>query len=437
MYFRRGLNVEKNVWGGIIVIVVVTSVAGALFFNNTDQPKTELNNPIIGTDNQTIGNNSITSDFYSFSNYFSVFLPYSGFDGQSSANPTSPADPMVNIISRFDDYIKSIYNQSLVTSAAVVVVQNGKIIYMNTLGVKDIASGEPVDENTLFNIGSITKAITATNIAQLVSQGLMSWDDPVAKYYPDKSEFQLYSDYVTYNITIRDCLSDRSGLPDNGNMIFNDSYALNLYKTRFIANSTQFRSIFQYNNIIYALAGHCAARAMGTTWDELVKKELLIPLGVTTATTTYTDLINSPNHAKPYILVNGNLIEYDCQNEAVGPEGIIGCSISEIANWLKFQIADTGMYNGVQIVSKKDLDETRTAQIEVPASDPMSTLYGPEYGFGWFINKDNLVHCGATVAYHSFNKIYTSKGMGIAILTDGPFYAMLFIRLYLVNLMIY
>ena len=84
---------------------------------------------------------------------------------------------------------------------------------MNCLGVKDLKTKAPVDSNTLFQIGSCSKAIAATNIAQFVDAGNMSWDDPIIKYYTNSSEFQLNNSNITNSITIRDCLLMRSGLP--------------------------------------------------------------------------------------------------------------------------------------------------------------------------------------------------------------------------------
>ncbi len=65
---------------------------------------------------------------------------------------------------------------------------------MKTLGVKDLTSGEKIDKNTLFGIGSNTKSFTAINVGQLVSAGLMSWDDPLSKFF-SPLDFELYSDY--------------------------------------------------------------------------------------------------------------------------------------------------------------------------------------------------------------------------------------------------
>jgi len=333
---------------------------------------------------------------------------------------TSSNSSMDHVIGLFDAYVNSTFPKARIPAASIVIVQNDKIVYMNCLGFKDLESGEPIDQNTLFGIGSATKQFSATNIAQYVSNGSISWDDPITKYYPDPNEFKLYSDYVTNNITIRDCLCHRSGLPANGGddyyTYFNDSYSAALYKLRYMENNTEFRSKFQYNNIIYALPAFSAARANNATWYELIKKDLLEPLGMKTATTTYNDFLNSPNHATPYkLLKNGTLKQYDIIPDPIGPAGSIYSSISEMANWLKFQIADTGQYNGIQIVSKKELDETRTGQIKV--------IEGAYYGFGWVIQNDTIWHDGDSDSFHSMVTIYPSKDLGIVILSNGGIYA--------------
>ena len=435
---------DNKVLGGVLIIfVMVVGVAGVMFFNSTNPNTLGVINPIVSTNNQTMENNTTNTNnnFLSSSNSALTVIPFStGYNGRSAPTPSpSPTpgpdpipDPMNRIITLFDDYLTSNYDQSLMPGMAVVIVQDGKIIYMKTLGVKDLASGEPVDKNTLFGICSISKQFTSTNIAQLVDKGLMGWDDPIANYYSVPDEFLLYSDfYVSNNITIRDVLMHNSGLSrELGNeypTYFNDSFSEAIFKLRYVENATSFRSTYAYNSLIYALAGYSAAQANNTTWDELIKKDILDPLGMTTTTTSYWDFLNSPNHATPYkLLKNGTMVPYDIIPDPVGPAGSIYSSISEMANWLKFQIADTGYYNGIQIVSKKELDETRTSQINI--TDPLDLMFGSQYGLGWFIHPNDTVlpyyvnHPGDSSDFHAQITIYPSQNLGIVILTNGGVY---------------
>lgn len=97
--------------------------------------------------------------------------------------------------------------------------------------------------------------------------------------------------------------------------------------------------------------------------------------------------------------------------DAMGLSGSLACSIREMANWLSFQIDDTGIFNGQQVVSKTNLDETRTGQIEVPGVG--------KYGFGWMVSNGVLWHAGDTLSSGSYLEIIPSKGLAIAVLATG------------------
>lgn len=412
--------------GGIIIICAIVVATGVFYYSNNFNTSGESNNNILNTSNNNTTNTSTNQ----------MALTLIGDNQQVNPNPspnpnpnpgpgpTPPVptpDPMDRVISLFNSYLTSNYNQSLIPGMAVVIVEDGKIIYMKTLGVKDMTSGERVDKNTLFGIGSNTKAFSATLVGQLVSKGLMSWDDPISKYFSVPDEFLLcYGENITKQVTIRDVLSHRSGLPTYGGddyyTYFNDTYSASLYNLRYMENTTPFRSTFQYNNLIYALAGYCAAREANTTWYELVKQDLLIPLGMTTAVSSYWDFVNTSNHVTPYkLLRNGTMVSYDTIPDPIGPAGSIYASISEMANWLKFQINDTGYYNGVKILNKSELDETHTRQIKRTDID--------QYGLGWVVAEDSIWHAGSSTSFHSQTTIFPSKGLGIVILSNGGEYA--------------
>jgi CubicO group peptidase (beta-lactamase class C family) len=416
--------VDNKVLSGIVLGFLIVVVAGAFLVFNPLKSDNSPDNGMVGSVNQT-GNNTTNNTGILPSNSLITFIPLSsGFNIQSSSisppNSGPPVtDPLDHIISLFDAYVNSIFPESGIPGSAIVIVKGDKVVYMNCLGVKNLASGEPVSPNTLFEIGSCSKAFTATNIAQLVSNGTLSWDDPISKYFPDISEFQMYDSEVTGKLTIRDCLSHRSGQPaysqDTEWMMFNDSYSRMLYNLRYVKNDTPFNTTYAYNNIIYALAGYYASRATGITWSELIKEDLLNPLGMTSSTATVKDFFNSPDHATPYkLLSNGTLVPYHTASiDEVGPAGVLGCSISEMANWLKFQIADTGMYNGVQIVSKEDLDETRTGQIKYT-----DTI---QYAMGWLVNDQLITHAGDTISSQTSVSVFLKEGIGIVSVTNaGP-----------------
>jgi CubicO group peptidase (beta-lactamase class C family) len=439
---------NKVLIGLALCSFLVVAFAGLMVYNFLSPESTETNN-IINTNNQT-GNNTtnINTNIFPLFTQLSIIPILSGIYGQSTSNSTSTPDPnpTIDIISIFDAYVKSTFPQTGIPGGAIVIVQNGQIVYMNCLGVKDLESGDPVTSDTLFFIASCSKAFTSTNIAQLVDQEIMGWDDPVVNYYPNAEEFQLYDPTVTGTITIRDLLTHRSGLPnscgDLNGMLFNDSFSDILYKFRYVYNNTPFRTTYNYQTLMYALAGECAARANQTVWSDLIKEDLLIPLGMTNTTTTLNDYLNSPDHTSTYIrLANGTIMPYGPNGaEYDAPSGNIASSIKEMANWLSFQIAGTGMYNGVQIVSKANLDETRTGQIFQLNTHPLTNP--AMYGLGWNvvpeIDRDpngtiisvdptkpiTIDHSGSNGDGTSIVAFYPTKGIGIVVLLNENNYGL-------------
>lgn len=419
---------DKPILASIIIIfVILVGAIGVMVFNFTNPKTSDVSNPIISINNQTTTNDTIQNNSNEFTSpqFGLTLFTFTSWAGNSQntpnqvPNPGPTPDPMDHVISLFDAYVKSIFPQTEVPGTAIVLVQNDKIIYQSCLGVRDVASGAPVTPNTLFEIGSCTKAFTALNVAQLVDTGNMNWNDPITKYYPDPNEFQLY-DNVTDKITIKDALLHISGLPAQGGTpffaCFNYTFSEDLYMMRYLVNDTPFRSKWQYNNVIYCLPGYAAAREENTTWSALIKKNLLEPLNMTTATSSYSDFLKTPDHITSYrISYNGSIYQTHWPDiDQVGPAGSIGASISDMTNWLKFQIADTGMFNGQQIISKAALDFTRTPQVNVSSTSQM--------GLGWVIMNDFIGFDGSTDSSETKVIVIPSKNIGMVVLTNqGPY----------------
>lgn len=332
---------------------------------------------------------------------------------------------MDHTISLFDQYVKSTFSKASeggLPGAAVVLIYKGKIVSMNTLGVRDLESGLPVTSDTLFLLASVTKTFSATNVAQQVDKGLMNWNYTVNTYFNDTDEFDLYDPDAYNGLTIADCLKHTSGLPsaegDAEAFTFNNSYSHMLYNQRFVRNTSALGTTHQYNNVMYALGGYSAAIANNKSWGDLIKEELLNPLGMNKATTNLSDFLKSPNHATHYISYynnSGSIVRspsYPPALDDIGPAGSMGASINQMVNWLNFQLADTGMFNGQRIVSKENLDATRTGYVYV--DDKNDTMYG----YGWDVDKTHISHAGTIPSSKAFVNFYPSTGIGIAILTN-------------------
>src|SRR5262249_9796607 len=147
-----------------------------------------------------------------------------------------------------------------VPGMAIVVVHDDKIVYANGLGVREVGKADRVDANTVFQLASVSKPITSTILAILVSLGIIDWDDPVGNLDPD---FRLYDSLASRNLTLRDLLCHRSGLGDHeGDLLEDLGYdrATVLHRLRFAKPDSSFRSTYAYTNFGITEAAVAAAR---------------------------------------------------------------------------------------------------------------------------------------------------------------------------------
>jgi CubicO group peptidase (beta-lactamase class C family) len=171
-----------------------------------------------------------------------------------------------------------------VPGIAVAVVRGNKIVHSKGYGFCSIKSKQKVDANTLFGIASNTKAFTTAALGILVDEKKLTWDDKVVDYIP---EFRLYNPYVTEEFTIRDLLTHRSGLglgagdlmiwpgPNN----FNTSDII--HNLRYLKPVSGFRTKFDYDNLLYIVAGEVLARASKMSWEDFIETRIMQPLGMT------------------------------------------------------------------------------------------------------------------------------------------------------------
>lgn len=322
-----------------------------------------------------------------------------------------------------DAYIAKSLQASRVPGAAVTIVRNDTVIYHKGFGVLAFGRSTPVTEETLFEIGSSSKAFTATVVAMMVSDGKMRYDDLVSKYLPD---FKLYDPSASAQVTIRDGLAHRSGI-GRGELVWLDagqSRADVLHRVRFLKPESSFRSRWSYQNMMYLAVGEAAGKAGGSTWDDLVQTRIFTPLGMTSSRPTYRG-ITTTNLATAHAM-NRDSIErkgqFDAEN--IAPAGAILSNANDMAQWLRFQLND-GVVNGKRLVSSAALRETHTPQMLIGAgagpgaSD--QTLFNT-YGMGWIVQdyRHELAwqHGGNTPGMTTAMGMLPEKKLGVVVLTN-------------------
>ncbi|MGH9949451.1 MAG: serine hydrolase domain-containing protein, partial [Pyrinomonadaceae bacterium] len=221
------------------------------------------------------------------------------FSSFTVAQQTPPGFP-----NELEAYIASTLKEWEIPGAAIAVVKDGKIIVAKGYGVRELGKPGRVDENTIFDAASLTKAFTAAAIASLVDEKKMSWDDPVKRYIPT---IEFPDPYLTANITMRDLLCHRTGIRSTNTAWYltgvNRTQLFGLIKN--MEQAAPFRTRLVYSNIGYTLAGEAAARAAETTWEDIVTKRLIVPLGMKRTTAVFSSAPAMGNIASGHALIQG------------------------------------------------------------------------------------------------------------------------------------
>jgi CubicO group peptidase (beta-lactamase class C family) len=310
-------------------------------------------------------------------------------------------------------------------------------VLVRGFGVRRIGERDRIDGQTLFAIGSTTKAFTSAAAALLVAEGRLGWDDPVIEHL---TGFTLYDPWVTREITLRDVLAHRSGLPManpmwQGGQLDADEL---LERLRHLKPMSGFRETFTYQNVLYLAAGRIVAEVAGTTWAEFVERRLFSPLGMTRSRTSSRGMEGVANVATPHAVFEGEVIPVPYRDiEAVGPAGSILSTGADMARWLRFQLGE-GEIAGRRLVAPEALLETRRPQTVIRREGPLELFYPGahrlEYGMGWIVSDYRglqvLDHAGGIDGMTSLVILVPEEELGIALLTNlqtpAPPYGLLY-----------
>lgn len=325
----------------------------------------------------------------------------------------------------FDDYVNKAIRDWEVPGLAIAIVKDDKVLLARGYGVRKVGEPTPVDEKTLFAIGSSSKAFTAAAIAMLVDEKKVALDASAATYLPG---FQLYDPYATRELTVRDLLSHRSGLARGELAWYGSPFDRDeiVRRVRYLKPAWSFRSQFGYQNIMYVAAGQVVAKVSGRSWDDFVRERLFTPLGMNTASTTIRGLEGVADLARPHAEVNDTVRAVAWRNiDNAGAAGSINANAVEMAQWVRLQLA-RGSYGGTPLISPRLVDEMHQAHTVIRvdsaarASNPYTHLQA--YGLGWFLQDHRgrlMVHHGGNVdGFTALVGMIPEEQIGVVLLTN-------------------
>jgi CubicO group peptidase (beta-lactamase class C family) len=319
----------------------------------------------------------------------------------AAAPPTSAPAPLQGL----DAYVQRTMHDWHVPGLAIVVVKDGKVLAARGYGVRELGKPGKVDADTLFDIGSNSKAFTVAALGTLVSSGKLKWDTPVVD---ELKGFKLESPYVTQDVTLRDLLTHRTGYCDPGAAWYTSDADNIIHRMRYQRPKYGFRTTFCYNNVQYLAASRFIPGLTGQTWNDYIATHLFRPLGMTRTVSTDAAVAAASDVATPHGMVDGKpaaLHRYWPHNmDLFAAVGGIWSSANDMGHWLQMLLAN-GKYDGKTVLDDNVVTAMETPQMliragtgvgdEIRAWMPGGTFY--TYGLGLFVQDDG----GHTIVWHA------------------------------------
>jgi len=314
-----------------------------------------------------------------------------------NASVAGDGDPLAG----FDAYVAKAVQDWRTPGLAIAVVKDGRVLFSKGYGVRELGKPAPVDEHTLFAIGSTTKAMTAALVGMLVDEKKLAWDDPVVKHLP---WFQMKDPYLTREITVRDLLTHRAGLGNADYLWYGQTNEPReiLRRVRLLDPSYSLRSSFIYQNVMYAAAGQVIAAASGMPWEEFIRTRIFAPLHMNRTVPLLSQAAAAPNVASPHDLVDDTMtVIENASVDAVRSAGSVWSSVADMAKWARF-ILDSARVDGKRLLKPETFAELLKPQTMVTPGEfyPTARLTHPHwttYGLGWFQEDYN----GRAVDFHT------------------------------------
>lgn len=321
----------------------------------------------------------------------------------------------------FDEFVNQTLKEWKVPAVGIAIIKDDQVVLAKGYGMRDLEAGLVADENTLFAIGSSSKAFTAATVCMLAQDGLISLDEPIVTYLPD---FKLFDDYATQKMTARDLLSHRSGLPRHDLVWYGSSKNREeLFKSlQYLEPTASFRGAWQYQNLMFMTAGYLVERMTGSSWEAYTKERIFDPLEMTGANFSVEKMANSDNAAIGYGEENDELVRLPYRNiDAIGPAGSINASAKEMANWVMAQLNE-GKYKDSEVLPADKVKEMHKPNMIVSNNLSDEYFFYSMYGMGWFITDYRGVHMvqhgGNIDGFSAMVALAPDEKFGMVILTN-------------------
>ena len=348
--------------------------------------------------------------------FFSLFFFIQAF--------TQPAAPPSFMTDSLDTYVVREMERWKIPGTAVCIVKDGEVLLQRGYGVREWGKEDKVNEETLFMIGSNSKAFTATAVAMLAEEGKCSLDDPVKQWVP---EFTMVDPWVETHSTLTDVLSHRVGMETfQGDFMVFDSDLSSEQIIRKIGALTpdhEFRTTWGYFNTGFLLAGEAIGAISGLSWADFLRQRLFQPLGMDRTLALSSEISGAGNRCTAHTVVEGDLhvIDYGVI-DPIAPAGSISSSVSDMSRWV-IALLGNGLYEGRQVIPEGAIAATRQPRsIMGRGSHPFNRSHFSLYGLGWelqdYEGTEIVSHTGGIHGFVTSVTLLPEQQLGIVVLTN-------------------
>jgi CubicO group peptidase (beta-lactamase class C family) len=334
-----------------------------------------------------------------------------------------PADPLED----FDAYVRQALEDWGGVGLAVAIVKDGEVVFQEGYGVRSLDTGEPMTPETMSGIASTTKAMTAAAVGMLVDEGKLGWDDRVIDHL---TWFRLADPVATREVTVRDLLTHRGGLPRTGFLWVEQETDTReiLERLRLVEPAYPLRGGYAYQNVMYAAAGELTAEVSGMPWTEFIRTRIFEPLGMDRSVPTLAEAMEQRNVTSPHDEVDGELrvIEHVSADQ-IHAAGSVWSTVADMSRWLAFLLRGCETEAGEALLEPATCAELFEPQTLVPPSEfyPTHRVTKPHwmsYGLGWFQHdyegRKVDFHTGSLSGIVAIAGVIRDEGLGVYLLAN-------------------
>lgn len=340
------------------------------------------------------------------------------FSMQAGASPAAAAR---QALAGFDKWVDSALTAWHVVGAGVGIIVDGNIVYAAGHGTRDRDKQLPATTQTLFAIGSSSKAFTVFALGTLVDQGRIGWDKPVADYLP---WFRMYDPEVTRRLSVRDLVTHRSGLPRHDLVWYNNRSVSReelVRRLRYLPPNKDLRERFQYNNLMFVTAGYLVGALVDTSWEDAIRSLVFQPLGMTGSNFSVAESQRASDYSLPYEVRRDTIRQLPFRDiNLVGPAGSINSSVDDMLKWVRMQLSD-GTVDGRRVIQAATLRDMHSPHMPMGLSAEKE-FGAQDYGMGWFLESYRghyrVSHGGNIDGFSALVTLYPQDGVGIVVLTN-------------------